>query len=284
MRIDKILFVSDDNANYLSFWNSISKFYKTVYSIQPHLFFLGIKDESNEKHLSTEYGDITYINPIKNIPIIIQALWGKFWFTQTELDTIWLIGDIDLYLLNKNYLDNCLSSTHDDQYVHLNANGYHQGNWWTAKNGLPGYFHLAKGKKFKEYLKLSDSFELDCSYIYNSKKYGILYNGMIKDATDAPPRVKDKTNFGFICCEENLSTERLIVRKDDICSFTYPKDLIRLETPFAKAGLTTPCDYNLLTNYNEKINYIDLHAPRPYNCFAKSIDTIIYKQHLRETI
>ena len=101
MKIDKILFVSDENPNYLSFWPSISKFYKTVYNINPHLFFIGNKNDENKKYLTDEHGQITTINPIVDIPIIIQSLWAKFWFTQTEPETVWLIGDIDLYLLNK---------------------------------------------------------------------------------------------------------------------------------------------------------------------------------------
>jgi hypothetical protein len=279
MKIDKILFVSDENPNYLGFWPSISKFYKTVYNINPHLFFIGNKNDENKKYLTDEHGQITTINPIVDIPIIIQSLWAKFWFTQTEPETVWLIGDIDLYLLNKTYLDSCLVQVPDNEsYLHINANGYKMGNWWeNPLAGLPGYFHCAKGKVFKEYLKLSDDFIDDCKYIYNSKKYGILYNGMIQKEEHAPERVKDKTDYGFICCEENLSTERLIPHKDKIYQFTYPANLTRLETHFAlSSGRSTPCDFDLLQIYNESVNYIDFHCPRPYACFANQIEHIIY--------
>jgi hypothetical protein len=50
-------------------------------------------------------------------------------------------------------------------------------------------------------LELSDTFEEDCSYIYNSKKYGILYNGVICNEQQAPQRVKDKLEYGFIAHE-----------------------------------------------------------------------------------
>lgn len=278
MKINKILFISDENINYLSFWPSISKFYKTVYDIDCHLFFLGENNHTNNKYLSTEYGQITTIKPLDNIPIIIQSLWGKFWFTQTEPETVWLIGDIDLYLLNKTYLNDCLSKvTNNNSYVHFNANGYKLGNWWqNPVAGLPGYFHCAKGKIFKEYLNLSNIFKEDCQYILDSKKYGILYNGLIKRHNDAPERVKDKKDYGFICCEENLSTERLIPYKDKIYQFTYPINSIRLETNFAISGDQTPCNFDLSNIYDKSKKYIDFHSPRPYTCFSDQIENIVY--------
>lgn len=278
MKIDKILFVSDSNINYLSFWNSISRYYKKRFNLNSKLFFIGEKTSQNEYFLSEEYGEVEVIKPLENVPIIIQSLWGKFWFTQTELETTWLIGDIDLYLLNKKYFQDCMSKIPDGKYAHINANGYNCGNWWLKLNpGLPGYLHCASGKKFKEYLELSDSFEQDCTYIFNSKKYGILYNGSIPSEEYAPQRVKDKKEYGYICCEENLTTERLIKYKDEMVSITYPSNSIRIETSYAQKGLVTPDDYELYNSFNPNLKdmYIDLHAPRPYTTFGKDIEKII---------
>ena len=276
MKIDKILFISDENINYLSFWNSISKFYKTKYNIPCKLFFLGAKTEDNSQYLSEEFGEVEVVTPLTNIPIIIQALWGKFWFTQTEPDTNWLIGDIDLYLLNEEYFYSALNQIPNDGFGHLNANGYKAGNWWeNTKYGIPGYFHCSSGKKFKEYLQLSDSFEEDCRFIMDAKRYGIMFNGYSEQS--APPRVKDKLDFGYICCEENLTTERLIPFKDSIVSVTYPSQLIRLETPHALGGAATPHDFNLLSIFNPiyKDSYIDFHSPRPYSVYSDQIETIL---------
>lgn len=278
MKIDKILFISDSNINYLSFWNSISKYYKTRFGLDCKLFFIGEKTDDNEEFLSEEYGEVEVVKPLENIPIIIQSLWGKFWFTQTEPDTTWLIGDIDLYLLNKEYFEDCMAKIPDGSYGHINANGYKCGDWWlNPKAGIPGYFHCATGKKFKEYLELSDSFEQDCSYIYNSKKYGILYNGSILNEEQAPQRVKDKSDYGFICCEENLTTERLTKYKDEIISITYPFNMIRVETPYALHGVNTPDDYDFSNMFNPlmKDRYIDFHSPRPYTVFGDRIEKII---------
>lgn len=276
MKIDKILFVSDSNMAYLGFWNSISQYYKLRFGINCKLFFIGEKNSENEKFLSEEFGEVEIVKPLENIPVIIQALWGKFWFTQTELDTNWLIGDIDLYLLNKDYFNHAVKSIPDNGYGHINA----QTDWGDGSD-LPGYFHCGSGRKFKEYMQLSDTFEEDCLYILNSKKYGILYNGLIgrywKNLESAPQRIKDKEDYGFICCEENLSTERLLKFKHLITTSPYPLHLKRLETEYASCGQQTPSDYNFskIFNIQNKDSYIDFHSPRPYSVFGDRIEKII---------
>ena len=278
MKIDKILFVSDSNLNYLSFWESISRYYKKRFGLDSKLFFIGEVNDETKPFLTEEYGEVEVIAPIKDIPIIIQTLWGKFWFTQTEPETTWLIGDIDLYLLNKDYFEDCMKRIPSESYGHINANGYKDGNWWERPlTGIPGYFHCAKGSKFKEFLGLSDTLEEDCKYIIESKRYGILYNGLISDESQAPQRVKDKKDFGYICCEENLTTERLKSRKDEIVSITYPNYLHRIETPYAANGLSTPNFFEIDKMFNSSMKsiYIDLHAPRPYNVFASGIEKIL---------
>ena len=267
MKIDKVLFVSNDNQNYISFWPSISKHFKKYLGLETKLFFLGNYTKENSKYLIEDYGEIEFFKPLKQYPLIIQCLWGKFWFTQTEINTNWLIGDIDLYPLNKNYYFNALNQISDDSYGHLNANGYKAGNWYDVpKLGLPGYYHCAKGSKFKEFLNLSSSFEEDIKYIFESKKYGAALNGLYKDKESIPDRVKKAIpeHYEYICCEEHLSTERLINRKDDIQSFTYPKNLIRLESPVF---------------YNEAYHdsYIDIHCPRPYTKYGDYLERVLEK-------
>ena len=65
--------------------------------------------------------------------------------------------------------------------------------------------------------------------------------------------------------------------KDEIISITYPSDSIRIESQYASSGMATPDNYNLYLLYNDsnKKKYIDLHAPRPYTTFGKSIEKII---------
>jgi len=268
MRVDKVLFVSDSNLNYLSFWNSISKYYSTVLGLKCKLFFIGAKDSTTAPYLSEEYGEVEVVEPIPDIPIIIQALWAKFWYTQTEPDTNWLIGDIDLYILDKDGLFNTLSKIPEGGYGHLCAQDIGDGKWYFI-----GFSHVASGKTFKEYLELTDDFEAECRMIYNSKKYGCISDSTWK----APDRVKDKKDWEYICCEEHLSIERLMPRLSSLSLFTQPKDRFRLETPHAYHGLNTPADFNIVDVFNTrpKEHWLDFHCPRPYTLWAEQIETIL---------
>jgi hypothetical protein len=267
MKINKVLFVSNDNENYISFWPSISKHFKKYLGLDCKLFFIGDYNKDNSKYLTEDHGEIQFFKPLKEYPLIIQCLWGKFWFTQTELDTNWLIGDIDLYPLNKKYYFDALNKIPQDGYGHLNANGYKFGNWYDVpKLGLPGYYHCAKGSKFKEFLNLSSSFEEDVKYIFESKKYGAALNGLHPNKETIPDRVKRAIpdHYEYICCEEHLSTERLINKKDIIHSFTYPTNLVRLESP-------------IFYNKMDHDFYIDIHCPRPYTKYGADLEKILEK-------
>ena len=264
MKIDKVIFVSDSNINYLSFWNSVSKYYSTVLGLPCKLFFIGVKDASINWYLSEEYGEVQVI---PDIPIIIQALWAKFWFTQTEPDTNWLIGDIDLYILDKDYLISSAAKIPDDGYGHIHAVGT-PDDWY-----FPGYSHVASGRKFKEYLELTDSFEDECRMIQNSKKYGC-----IREADwVAPERVKDKQAYEYICSEEHLTTERLKKRIEKITILQPPNTKFRLETPYARHGHNTPDDMNLVIGFmnRHRDDWLDFHCPRPYTKWSGQIEYIL---------
>jgi hypothetical protein len=265
MKVDKILFVSDENLNYLTFWNSISRYYTKRFGFKCKLFFIGEKTDENKEWLSEEYGEVEVVKPLKDIPIIIQALWGKFWFTQTEPDTCWLIGDIDMYIFDKDYVDSALASIPDNGYGHISAS---DKEWY-----FYGYHHCASGKKFKEFLSLSDSFEDDCKFIFESKKYGIIRDG----PNNIPDRIKDKKNYEYICSEEHLSNERLERYKGEIVQVRYPMNKKRFESPYAYMGMLTPKNFDFVQLFKSqpKESYIDFHCTRPYTDWSDQIETII---------
>jgi len=59
-----------------------------------------------------------------------------------------------------------------------------------------------------------------------------------------------------------LTTERLLEKKDRIYSFTYPQELIRLESP-------------IFYNQSLKDKYIDIHCPRPYTKYKDFLEKML---------
>jgi hypothetical protein len=163
MKIDKVIFTCDDNPAYSGFWKSISKHFLDKLNIKSHLFLIG-DDCLKAKDYKTEYNEVTFVKKLKTVPSIIQALWGKFYFTKTEPETVWMVGDLDLYPLQSDWFTTNIQEFSNDAYLHLNAFGYSK-EWWNNKQGLPGYYHVAKGKTFEKYLNLSSTFEEDCKHI-----------------------------------------------------------------------------------------------------------------------
>ncbi len=258
MKIEKVIFTIDDNPHYKGFWKSISRHYKERLNIIPKLFIIANNVDINE--YDSTYGEIEVVEQIPNIPSIIQALIGKFYFTKTEPNTTWKIGDLDLYPLSKKHFTTSIKDIDDENYIHLNPYAYGY-NWRTKHQGLAGYFHIAKGKVFEEELNFTNkTFEQVCLEIFNSDRWGIQFYGSpaSQESKDASP------NWGWFCCEEMYTGELLRnckklveiepkngYKRIDRSNMTYNKDLI-------KEGY-----------------YIDFHSPRPYENHQLVIEDIV---------
>lgn len=260
MKIDKVIFTIDDNPHYMGFWNSISRHFRTKLNIIPKLFIIG-GENTNISSYKNEWGEIEFIKKIEGIPTIIQALIGKFYFTSTELETTWLIGDLDLYPLQRYHFIERIENIEEDKYVHLNPHAY--GNNWRDKiEGLAGYFHVAKGITFNEELKFKDkTFEEVCNEILLSNKYGIKFN----NSSASVENKNASKDWGWFCCEEMYT------------GFMLRNSNKLIELPPINGNYTRIDRSNLNYDLNLLKNgyYIDFHSPRPYEKYENLIENII---------
>lgn len=257
MKIDKVIFSIDDNPHYKGFWSSISRHFNQRIGIRPKLFIIG-KDVDISSYDVTN-GEIELVPPVEGIPSIIQALWAKFYYVKTEPETTWLIGDLDLYPLQKNHFVDRIKDISDDSYVHLNPYGYGK-NWREGYNGLPGYFHVAKGRVFTEELGLERSFEEIVKGIYNSNKWGIKFYNIQENNENrmASP------DHGWFCCEE-MYTGYLLKNS---------KKLVEVDP---EGGYKRIDRSDMRYNIEDigKSMYIDFHSPRPYESHSEEIEKIV---------
>ena len=257
MKIEKVIFTVDQNPHYEPFWASISKHYQTRMNLVPKLFVIG--DNIDLSKYDTTYGEVEAISKINNIPTIIQALIGKFYFTITEPNTIWKVGDLDLYPLQRKHFFEDISNIEDEAYVHLHPYAY--GTDWRQKfQGIAGYYHIAKGKNFETELKFNNkSFEDVCNEIYNSNEFGIMFHNL-----DASPESKLASNHhGWFCCEE-MYTGKLLRTSNKL-----------IELPPNKYNRIDRSNFIYDLNKVRDEYYIDMHAPRPYEDFEEQIETIV---------
>jgi hypothetical protein len=258
MKIEKVIFTIDDNPHYKSFWLSISRYFKMKLNFDCKLFVIG--ENPDVSNYNSEFGEVEFVKKIEGIPTIIQALIGKFYFTKTEPNTTWLVGDLDLYPLQHFHFKDSLKDISDDFYVHLNPHAYGT-NWRDNIQGLAGYFHVAKGKIFEKELNFATkSFEDVCNEIYKSNCFGIMFHNF-----EASTESKNASNdWGWFCCEEMytgsiLKNSSVFIELPPINGYSR---IDRSNMNFNEQQLTSG-------------NYIDFHAPRPYENHQNIIEFII---------
>lgn len=258
MKVEKVIFTIDDNPHYKGFWSSISKHFKTRLGMDCKLFVIG-DENTNMSEYAVEHGETEFVQKIDGIPTIIQALMGKFYFTITEPDTTWMVGDLDLYPLQSRHFIEGIKDVPDDRYVHLNPHAYGV-EWRGGHQGLAGYYHVAKGSTFKDELGLT-TFKDFCNAVYQSQQYGIKFHGQEGGEIN---KAASKDDFGWFCCEE-MYTGHLL--KDS-------RKLVEMR-PEGWAYLRidrSDMRWNILFLENQL--YIDMHAPRPYERHEIMIETI----------
>jgi len=181
MKIDKVIFSTSEE--YSGFWNIQSKIFKSTLGIDPVCLLFGKKSNTD---MNEEFGKVIEMEFIEDLPKILQITWSKFYYPQTEPETTWLMGDIDMIPLTKRYFqnDNLKGIDENTTYVHMNIGGCARGldlspETWLEKGSttmggcdLPAHYHVAKGHIFGRVYG-NESFEQQVRKISNSQKYGV---------------------------------------------------------------------------------------------------------------
>lgn len=155
----------------------------------------------------------------------LQLTWSRFHYTQTEPETTWIIGDIDLYPLQSRWFTENIERIPEKYYAHLAETNMCIGcpnRWSTHGGGLDGgndltaYYHVAKGKTFVQAYGL-DGMDLVeyVKHILSFDKYG----AKAKEVRGQSPNevvskngnftTKDHTTEPYWCADENYSSDIL---------------------------------------------------------------------------
>ena len=246
MKITKAIHSSDSNPMYLDFWPIVSKIWKTKFNIEPVLIYI---DENHEIPISEEYGTVIKLKPIKNIPTYLQNLWVRYWYPSQSPDDIWIISDIDMLPISKNFFINNLSKIDDDIYVHLNPCIESYGT-------LPSCYHVAKGYNFKNILELHDNWEDSISFLFNSSL-----------GSDPGGHLSGKNHW---FADERHSSEKVLNYKNK-----QPNKVMFIPRNNGQNGfrIDRP-NWRYSEELFNKDYYIDSHSIRPYLTYKAEIDKL----------
>jgi hypothetical protein len=128
--------------------------WRKKFGIEPILLFLGNK---KEHQISEEYGKVIEFPVLADIPVYIQTQWARYWYTQTDPETIFIVSDIDMIPLSKFYFVDQIRHYPVDSYLHLNP--------MNSNGGIPTCYHVAKGRVFKDILSLDTNWEQSIRFL-----------------------------------------------------------------------------------------------------------------------
>ena len=190
MKIDKIIFSVDDNPRYSGLWKINSEICKKVLGVTPVLFH--ITDEESDFY-EDDFGIVKKVKKLNNYPSSFQAQIYRLYGTKYFKDQVCLVSDIDLLLVNKNYLTNTIKNFNDDDFVVFSDDAYDPNR--SECVGIYSYpriymcYNASKGRVFNEILNTNRNFDSfadevfkvcphhhDCDEIYLGTKINFFEN------------------------------------------------------------------------------------------------------------
>ena len=291
MKIDKIVFSSSEEFS--PFWNLQSFIWKEIFGIEPVCILWGKVKNTN---MSDKYGTIIEKEYNEQLVKSFQLTWSKFHHTLSEPDTTWIIGDMDLYPLQRKLFTDTIRDIDDDTYTHLASNVVTNQRYEINGGYLPAYYHVAKGKTFTKALSLDDStFERQIENIINDGRF--TYRNEI--SLEAAKNMFGAASGNKVLIDENeyqywLTDERYTSFK---VYDSHKKGIINFKTVIEYQIIPHICNeqtridrksfyngrynnYNQLMLMNNKL--IDIHCHRPYEQQKDSLYEIIQQCYGRD--
>lgn len=250
--IDKIIFSSDSNPDYIEFWGVNSKVCSKKLKITPVLFH--ICDEDSDFY----WDDFGLVKKVKRVSdnTGFEAQIFRMYGTKYFMDDICLTSDIDMLILDRDFILN--EKIDRDSITILNSDAYDSErpecvNQYAGPDRYPICYIAATGKIFNSILNTSVSFfeyhtrllKLDKGFDTDEIYFGVLVN-------KTGIRV-NKIKRGY--CTNFFAPKR--IEKRDF----NQKDVFSLD----------------LDGFIDVKNFIDCHCARPYSLYREQIDNLVNK-------
>ena len=106
-KLIKVIVSSDSSPRFINFWPIVAASWISHFKLNPLLTLVSTKSEfSNYRDALSKYGEIVFIERLKNIPIENQSKMARWYHACTLDEEIASIEDIDTIFLQSNYLLN----------------------------------------------------------------------------------------------------------------------------------------------------------------------------------
>ena len=248
--IDKIIFSSNSNPNYIEFWGINSLVCSKKLKITPVLFY--ICDEDSDFYWD-DFGLVKKIKQVSDNSGFESQIF-RMYGTKFFMNDICLTNDIDMLLFNKDYLKNDLIDRNSITILNSDAYDSNRPECVGVYSGPDRYaicYIVATGKIFNKIL------DTDVSFIEYYNRLLSLNKGW-----DA-----DEIYFGELVNRTDIKVNKI---KRGICSNFFTPHRIEKHNFYETGGFKL--DLNGFINIEY---FIDCHCARPYSEFKNQIDNLI---------
>jgi hypothetical protein len=249
-RVDKIIFSSNDDPNYLDFWGINSLICSKKLKITPVLFHIC---EEDSDFYWDEFGLVKKIKRISDNSGF-EAQIFRMYGTKYFMSDICITSDIDMLLFNKDYITNNLFDK--NSITILNSDAYDSTRpecvgVYSGPNRYAICYVVATGKIFDKVLNTNVS-------------YNEYYERLLKLDKGVDT---DEVYFGTLVNMSDVKVNK--IKRGYTSTFHIPN---RIE----KHNFTETGAFKLdLNGYIDIDNYIDCHCARPYNVYKNQINNLV---------
>ena len=248
--------------------------------------------------MSDKYGQIIEKKYNPNLVKSFQLTWSKFHHTASEPETTWMIGDIDLFPLQKNLFIDSIKDLNENFYTHLASNVVTNQRYEDKGGYLPAYYHVAKGKTFDKALSLSESsFEEQIYNVTSDNRFTFKneftqeeINSRFGQQSGNKVLIEEEEYLYWLADEKYTSFKIYDSHKKGLINF---KTVCEYQIYFYENTFQTRIDRinfsnGVYNNYNKNMlinnKLIDIHCFRPFEQQKESLYNIIeqcYKTEIK---
>jgi hypothetical protein len=272
MKVEKVIFASDD-SHFLNFWPLQAKICKEILNIEPVLFHI---TEEESDFYNDGYGLVKKIKKIKGINTGAQAAIGRMFFTKYFPNEVCVVTDIDLLLIDKNYLQNQIQDFEKESIVLYLSDAY-DINRTESKNYLSQshfpfiqemycyHYNAATGETFNKILNT------DCTFKEYLNKHQQIGNKDLFWGVD---------EFYFASCinDKNHKVKIHKLKRGFLSPFICSQRIERHRFPVQLEwkGEIEAQQRDGIYNFNnlESDGIIDINLPRPYSKYKNAIEEV----------
>lgn len=153
MKIQHALLSCNTDPRYLDFWRIALRGWRRL-GIEPKLMIIRDGDEADD----IDDAAVRMVEPLPDVPLSVQATWGRFWLATRYPNAAVIVADIDMLPLSARFFVARLAPVGDDKYVHM---PYHP-DYFTMNGRRPVCYHIARGAVMQRALDIPDDWREAC--------------------------------------------------------------------------------------------------------------------------